>query len=77
MENLMERITVNNEIVHGKPSIRNTRYTVELILDLLSSGMSFDEIIDDYPALDIDDIKACLIFASNLTRIKSIHKVVA
>lgn len=77
MENLIKRITVNNDIVHGKPSIRDTRYTVELILDLLSSGMSFEEIIDDYPTLDIDDIKACLLFASNLTRIKSIHKVVA
>ena len=77
---LIKRITINLEICHGVfviPSVRNTRYTVELILDLLSAGMSEKEIIDDYPALDSDDIKACLLFASKLTKVKSIHKVVA
>ena len=74
---LIKRITINSEICHGKPTVRNTRYTVELILDLLSAGMSEKEIIDDYPALDSDDIKACLLFASKLTKVKSIHKIVA
>ena len=78
MENaLIKKITINSEICHGKPTVRNTRYTVELILDLLSAGMSEKEIIDDYPALDSDDIKACLLFASKLTKVKSIHKIVA
>jgi uncharacterized protein (DUF433 family) len=53
------------------------RYPVEMILDLLSSGMSTEEIIVDYPALEPDDIKACLVYASRLARVKSIHKVVA
>lgn len=77
MEKLLNRITINTDICHGKPTIRNMRYPVELILDLLSSGMSVAEIIDDYPALEEDDIKACLAFASRLTKIKSIHKIVA
>jgi uncharacterized protein (DUF433 family) len=77
MENLLKRITINSEICHGKPTIRNMRYPVEMILDLLSSGMSTEEIIVDYPALEPDDIKACLVYASRLARVKSIHKVVA
>ncbi len=47
------------------------RYPVELILDLLSSGMTNSEIIEDYPVLVEDDIKACLAFASRLTKVKS------
>ena len=75
--NLINRITINPEIYNGKPTIRNTRYTVDLILDLLSAGMSDIEIIDDYPALEIDDIKACLAFASQLSKVKTIHRIVA
>jgi len=76
MEALINRITINSEICHGKPTIRNMRYPVELILDLLSAGMTVSEIIGDYPALVEDDIKACLTFASRLTKVKSIHKIV-
>lgn len=75
MADLLERITINPEICHGKPTIRNTRYTIYLILDLLSAGMTKDEIIDDYPALNELDIKACLAFASKLAKVKSIHKI--
>jgi uncharacterized protein (DUF433 family) len=77
MDNLINRITINPDICHGKPSIRNMRYPVEMILDLLSAGMSHQEILADYPALEDDDIKASLAYASRLTRIKSIHKIVA
>jgi len=63
MEALINRITINPEICHGKPTFRNMRYTVELILDFLSSGMTNAEIIEDYPALVEDDIKACLTFS--------------
>lgn len=73
---LLSRITINPEICHGRPIIRNMRYTVELILELMSSGMTRQEIIKDYPVLEEDDINACLIFASRLTKIKSVHKVV-
>jgi uncharacterized protein (DUF433 family) len=77
MESLINRITINPEICHGKPTIRNMRYPVELILDLLSSGMTHEDIIEDYPAIQEDDIRACLSFASRLTKVKSIHKIVA
>ena len=77
MDPILNRITINPDICHGKPVIRNTRYTVELILDLLSSGMTTNEIINDYPALENEDISSCLDFAARLTRVKSIHKIVA
>ena len=77
METLLSRITINPEICHGKPTIKESRYTVELILDLLSAGMTSSEIINDYPTLEQKDIQACLAFASRLTKIKSIYKVVA
>lgn len=78
MENsLLQRITLNPDICHGKPTIRNKRYPVELILDLLAAGMTHQEILDDYPALEEDDIRACLAYASRLTSVKSIHRVLA
>jgi uncharacterized protein (DUF433 family) len=75
MNQLLERITIDHNICHGKPCIRGMRYPVELILDLLSSGMTNQEIITDYPAIEIDDIKACLAFASKLTNVKMLSKV--
>ena len=77
MKNLLNRITVDPEICHGKPVIRNMRYPVEMILDLLSAGMTSEEIIKDYPAIKLADIKACLQFASRLTSVKAIHRIVA
>lgn len=75
MNTLLSRITINPDICHGKPTVRNMRYPVELILDLLSSGMTQAEILEDYPALESDDIRACLAFASRLTKVKSVHRV--
>ncbi|WP_162052900.1 DUF433 domain-containing protein [Pontibacter pamirensis] len=74
MENLLNRITLNPEICHGKPTIRNKRYTVDLVLDLLTSGMTEAEILSDYPALEKEDIYACLAYAAKLTRTKSYTK---
>ncbi|HEV8081953.1 MAG TPA: DUF433 domain-containing protein [Chitinophagaceae bacterium] len=72
---LLQRITINPEICHGKPAVRNMRYTVSLILDLLSAGMTNDEIIADYPAIEKEDIQACLLYASRLSETKTIHKI--
>ena len=77
MDSLIERITVNSDICHGKPTIRGMRYPVEMILDLLSSGMSWVEIRDDYPAIEDDDIRACLFFASQLAKVKTMTKLIA
>jgi uncharacterized protein (DUF433 family) len=57
---LLSRITMNPNICHGKPTVRNMRYPVTMILDLLSAGMSVEELIEDYPALERADISACL-----------------
>lgn len=68
MENkLLQRITLDPNICHGKPCIRGLRYPVELILELLSSGMNANEIIDDYDDLEHEDILAALLFATRLT----------
>ncbi len=76
-ENLLQRITTNPDVCHGKPTIRNMRYPVSMILDLLSAGMTPDELIADYPALEKKDIQACLFYASRLSETKTIHKLSA
>jgi len=63
MENLISRITINPEICHGKPCIRGMRWPVEVILDLLGSGMTQEQILEDHPEIEKEDILACLHFA--------------
>ena len=63
MDNLLTRITINPDICHGKPVIRNMRWPVEVILDMLSAGMTTDEIIEDHPELEKEDVMAALRFA--------------
>jgi uncharacterized protein (DUF433 family) len=64
-ENIMDisRITINPDICHGKPCIRQMRWPVEVILDMLSSGMSINEIVTEHPELETEDIQACLRYA--------------
>ncbi len=76
-EELIKRITMNPNICFGKPTVRNMRYPVEMILDLLGAGMSSGEILEDYPRLEKEDIQACLVFASKLMRIGSVREVIA
>jgi uncharacterized protein (DUF433 family) len=75
MKTLLDRITIDPELCHGKPCIRGLRYPVEMILELLSGDMSTEEILQDYEDLNKDDIKACLLFASRLSQVKSIYKL--
>ncbi len=70
---LLKRITVNPDICFGKPTVRGMRYPVELILDLLSSGMTNEEILADYPSLEEEDIHACLAFAAELVKVNSLE----
>jgi len=60
---LLDRITANPEIFGGKPIIRGLRISVELILSLLAQGEPVEAVLDDYPELEIDDIRACLAYA--------------
>jgi uncharacterized protein (DUF433 family) len=61
--NLLSRITINPEVCHGKPCIRGMRWPVEVIIDMLSSGMLAEEILGDHPELEKDDILASLQYA--------------
>jgi uncharacterized protein (DUF433 family) len=64
---LLARITIDPEICHGKPCIRGLRYPVETILELLSAGMTFEEILADYEDLEREDILAALAYAARLS----------
>lgn len=72
---LLDRITIDPEISHGKPTIRGLRYPVETILELLSSGMTMDEILADFEDLEREDILAVLAFAARLAQVKSVQSV--
>jgi uncharacterized protein (DUF433 family) len=63
-----ERITIDPERRGGKPCIRNLRITVYDVLEYLASGMSESEIVEDFPDLTVDDIRACLAFAADRER---------
>ncbi len=74
-DRLLQRITHSPDICHGKPCIRGLRYPVELILELLGSGMTNEDILEDYDDLEYEDILAVLLFAARLSQVKSIHKI--
>lgn len=61
---LLERIAIDADIVHGRPRVRGTRMRVSDVLSLLASGATEAEIIEDYPYLSADDIRACLAYAA-------------
>ena len=61
---LLDRIVIDPAICHGKPTIRGLRYPVEMILELLSSGMTYGELLTDYEDLEVDDILAALAYAA-------------
>ncbi len=67
------RITIDPSICHGKPVIRGMRYPIENILELLSSGMTTDEILEDYEDLEREDIYAVLSYATCLSQVKRIE----
>ena len=63
-----QRVTINSEICHGKPCIRGTRIMVSVILDNLADGLSPEAIVEEYPPLTLDDVRAALSYAAALTR---------
>lgn len=75
MDEMLNRITTNPLVCHGKPVIRNLRYPVENMLELLASGMTIEEILADYEDIEREDLLACLAYAAKVTQIKSIIKV--
>jgi uncharacterized protein (DUF433 family) len=63
-DELFERITLNPKVLAGKPIVRGTRLSVEFVLNLLAHGASEADILEEYDGLAIEDIRACLLFAT-------------
>ena len=72
---LLSRITIDPEICHGKPVIRRLRYPVESMLEYLAAGDSFEDLLEEFPDLERDDLRACLDFAAQSLKLKSQHLV--
>jgi len=72
-EELLRRISIDPSICSGRPCIRGHRIWVSLILDLLASGMTVDEVLGEYPQLTPEDVQACLAYASEMTRERTVH----
>ena len=67
-EDLLKRISIDPQVCFGKPCIRGTRIWVSLILDLLASESSTQEILANYPGLTEDDVRACIAYGAEMTR---------
>ena len=74
-QSLLNRITIDPGICHGKPVIRGLRYPVDSMLELLASGMTTEELLTDYPDLEKEDFLACIEYAAKLTQVGSIYKI--
>lgn len=72
---LLYRITIDPKIMVGKPTIRGLRITVDQILKALAAGISTDELLEDYPELEKEDIKAALLYAAELVEEEKIYKI--
>jgi len=73
---LLERIEINPQILAGKPVIKGTRISVELILRMLSQGISVEEILKEYPHLTEEDVKAALAYAAEALAVEEVLPLV-
>jgi uncharacterized protein (DUF433 family) len=67
-DELLARITINPQVCFGKPCVRGHRIWVSLILDFLASGMSVEEVVDEYPDLRREDVLACIAYGAEMSR---------
>lgn len=74
-ENLLSRIEVNQKVMAGKPIIRGLRIAVEHVLRSLAVGMTMEEILENYPELETEDVQACMLYAANLMEQEQVYKV--
>jgi len=72
MDELLKRITIVPGLCGGKPTIRGKRITVTMLLENLAGGDSFDDILENFPFLEKDDIYACLLYASKLSELSPV-----
>ena len=77
MQDILNRITFNNDILCGKPLIRGLRISVEMILELLAKGATEEEILQDYPQLESDDFRAALLYAHHMVAREDVFDRVA
>jgi uncharacterized protein (DUF433 family) len=75
MDTLLSRITIDPAVCHGKPCVRGLRYPVETLLELLSAGMTVDEILADYEDLEREDLFAVLAFAARLAQTRRLQPI--
>jgi uncharacterized protein (DUF433 family) len=74
-ENLLDRITIDPDVMAGKPTIRGMRITVEQILIFMAGGGTIQELLDDYPELEKKDVQAALLYAAELVKEEQVFKV--
>ncbi|MCX5759474.1 MAG: DUF433 domain-containing protein [Candidatus Hydrogenedentes bacterium] len=72
---LNDRIEWNPEVLAGKPVIRGTRLAVEFIVELLAQGWTYDDVLRNYPGIQIEDIQACLQYASDVLHAEKLYPV--
>lgn len=70
-----QRIAVDPDVLVGKPVVKGTRISVELVIDLLARGYSCEQIIEQYDHLAAEDIQACLAYASEILRSEKVYTV--
>jgi uncharacterized protein (DUF433 family) len=68
---LLNRITLNPNMGHGKPTVRNTRYLVEGLLEYLAAGDSIEEVLEEFPDLEKEDLLACIQYALATLKVQS------
>ena len=73
MNNLMNRITVDPAVCYGKPVIRGLRYPVESMLEYLAGGDSIEDVLEEFPDLERDDLLACLQFATQMLKVRKVR----
>ena len=68
MNDLLKRIQIDPRVCHGQPCVKGTRIPVSLVVQYLANGDSLDDILAAYPSLKPDDVRACLVYAAEMTR---------
>jgi uncharacterized protein (DUF433 family) len=75
--NWQQHISLNPEVMTGKPVIKGTRITVELLLERLGNGWTMEQLLESFPQLSPDSIRACLLYAADSVRNEIIHDIAA
>jgi len=73
--NWQDHISIDSQILVGKPVVKGTRITVELVLDLMAKGWTQEQILENYPTLTAEDIRACLAYASEVLQSERVYPI--